>query len=230
MSVSVPVPLLACAALLLAAGCASSGPAPYSGPSARQLDSLRAENQRLYEANAALRDSLRFQSDVETGRYYRELRSLRDRLGRLGYNLTLLREGGRTVAVIGADALFEPASARLTTAGRTRLDTLAARIQRTHPDRRLLVEGHADGAALSPELQKTYPSNWELSALRAASVARHLTQQAGLAKERLALAAFADTRPVASNQTVAGRRQNRRVRVAVLPERRAGARAEEASW
>ena len=219
--------------VLAASGCASPRPAaPGEGaPSAQQLDSLRARNQRLRENNAALRDSLRFRRDVETGRYYRRVRALRDRLGRMSYALTQLREGGRTAEVIEADALFEPASARLTAAGRTRLDTLAARLQRTYPERRFRVEGHADGASLSAELQETYASNWELSALRAAAVTRHLTAGSdGFDKKRLALAAFADTRPVASNETAAGRRRNRRVRVAVLPEPRAFSNAEEMDW
>lgn len=224
-------PPILLAVLLLAAGCASPAATVRGGPSELPLDSLRAENQRLREANAALRDSLRFRDDIETGRYYRQLRALRDRIGRMNYDLSLYREGGRTVQVIGADALFEPASARLTDAGRTRLDTLAARLARNYSEeRRLLVEGHADGAALSAELQETYPSNWELSALRAASVARYLTTEAGVAPERLTLAAFADTQPVASNETAAGRRQNRRVRVAVLPERRAYSDADEEDW
>lgn len=224
------------AALLLGmGGCASSSVPPgeragASGPSERLLDSLRAANQRLRETRATLRDSLRFRRDVETGRYYRERRNLRDRIERMSYDLARLREGGHTIEVIEADALFEPASARLTPSGRTRLDTLGARIERTYPERRLLVEGHADGAALSDELQETYPSNWELSALRAASVVRYLTAEAGLAKERFRLSAFADTQPVASNQAAAGRRQNRRVRVAALPEPRASAGADAEPW
>jgi chemotaxis protein MotB len=224
--------LTVAALLLLAAGCAAPRPATDTGgPSAEQLDSLRAQNQRLSEINAALRDSLRFRRDVETGRYYRRVRGLRDRIGRMNYALSQLREGGRTVELIRADALFEPASARLTGEGRTRLDTLAARLRRTYPERRFLIEGHADGAPLSAELQKTYASNWELSALRAAAVTRYLTAgSGGFAKKRLRLAAFADTRPVASNETAAGRRRNRRVRVAVLPKPRAFSDAEDADW
>ena len=220
-------------ATLLAGGCAVSTPAGERASGEAlckdRIDSLRAANQRLRETRDVLRDSLRFRQGVEAGRYYRERRNLRDRVERMSYMLTQLREGGRTVEVIEADALFEPASARLTPEGRTRLDTLAARIERTYPERRLLVEGHADGAPLSAELQETYPSNWELSALRAASVVRYLTAGAGLAKERFRLVAFADTQPVASNETAADRRRNRRVRVAVLPEPRASAGA-DAEW
>lgn len=216
----------------LLAGCATSDPAASGDNDALQqpLDSLRAENQRLRETQAALRDSLRFRDDIETGRYYRQLRALQGRIDQMHYDLTRLREGGRTVEVLGADALFAPASARLTPAGRTRLDTLAARLKRAYPGRRFRVEGHADGAPLSTELRETYASNWELSALRAAAVVRYLTATAGLAKERLVLAAYADTRPRASNETAAGRRQNRRVRIAILPERRAYSNSDESSW
>lgn len=215
-------------AVLLGGGCSSSGPAaPDAGAPRLALDSLRAENLRLRETNAVLRDSLRLLDDVESGRYYRSLRTLRDRIGRMRYDLTLLREGGTTVEVLPADALFEPASARLSAAGRTRLDSLAARLGRAYPERSLRVEGHADDAPLSEELQQTYASNWELSALRAAAVVRYLIDTHRLAPGRFELAAFSDTRPVASNETAAGRRQNRRVRVAALPEERAYSRPGE---
>jgi len=69
------------------------------------------------------------------------------------------------------------------------------------------VEGHTDNAAIHTD---RYPSNWELSAQRAATVVRALTE-AGLAPQRLEAVAYADTRPLADNGTDDGRKENRRV-------------------
>ena len=69
------------------------------------------------------------------------------------------------------------------------------------------VEGHTDNV---PIHTPSFPSNWELSAARAATVARLLAQH-GIEPDRLAATGFAETRPVASNERAEGRAENRRV-------------------
>lgn len=69
------------------------------------------------------------------------------------------------------------------------------------------VQGHTDSVPISGWL---FPSNWELSAARAAAVVRGLVAS-GLPPDRLFAAGYADTRPLASNDDEAGRRANRRV-------------------
>ena len=194
------------------------------------VDSLRTENAILRHRNADLADSLRFYDDIESGQYYREMRTLRDRLARLAYEVSLLRDGGITVATLQADAVFEPASARLRSHGVERLAEVAAHIQQTYPDRRLRIEGHADNIPLGESLQEKYPSNWELSAARAATVARHLIDEHEVTPDRFVVLGFGSTRPVASNDTAAGRWLNRRVRIAVLPEPHGYGRPLDISW
>jgi len=74
------------------------------------------------------------------------------------------------------------------------------------------VEGHTDNLPISTP---AFPSNWELSAARAANVVR-LFQDAGVAAERLAAIGMGEYRPVADNATVVGRNLNRRVLIVVL--------------
>ncbi|NQW09960.1 MAG: OmpA family protein [Alphaproteobacteria bacterium] len=69
------------------------------------------------------------------------------------------------------------------------------------------VEGHTDNV---PIRSGVFPSNWELSASRAATVVRTLIDE-GIAPERLRAVGYADTRPQASNDSAAGRARNRRV-------------------
>lgn len=76
----------------------------------------------------------------------------------------------------------------------------------------LRVEGFTDDVPISTSL---YPSNWELSAARAASVAR-LFSLSGIAPDRLGIVGWGDVRPIADNATAEGRNQNRRVLVVVM--------------
>lgn len=221
-------PLATVVLALLLAGCAA-GPVPTSSSSA-PTDSLQAEISRLRDQNRALQDSLRFRKDVDSGQYYRELRTLQDRLTRLTYEVRLLRDGGMTVTILPADSLFESASATVTGPGAERLKALAHQIQTTYPNRTIRVEGYADNTPLSGSLQERYPSNWELSSARATAVVRHLIDLTSLDRGQFVAVGYGSTRPRASNETARGRRRNRRVRVTVLPVPRDYSPPSETSW
>jgi len=218
--------------LVLAIACAfvacSSLPSARSNTST--TDSLRTEVVRLQDEVRSLRDSIQFYDDVDSGQYYREMRALRDQTARMTYELDALRDGGQTLSVSTAGELFEPASATLTSAGIERLKPVAAQLRQAYPDRQVRVEGHSDDTPLGESMKERYPSNWELSAARASAVVRQLIELSGLPAEQFAAVGYGTTRPVASNETAAGRRANRRVRVAVLPVPRDYSRPFETSW
>jgi chemotaxis protein MotB len=92
------------------------------------------------------------------------------------------------------------------------------------------VEGHADSTPLSESLQERFPSNWELSSARAATVVRRLIDLTSLNSGQFAAVGYGATDPVATNNTARGRRQNRRIRIAVLPAPRDYARPFESTW
>jgi len=73
-----------------------------------------------------------------------------------------------------------------------------------------LVEGHSDSLPATGTL-----SNWELSALRATSVARIFMDRVGIDSEKIGIAGYADKRPRATNMTPEGRSLNRRVEIQV---------------
>jgi chemotaxis protein MotB len=81
-----------------------------------------------------------------------------------------------------------------------------ARILKAH-DNAMLVEGHTDNI---PIRTGAFPSNWELSSARAASVVRYLALE-GVSPGRMAAMGYGEFRPVVRNDTPQGRRQNRRV-------------------
>ena len=213
--------------LVVSAGCASVqlGNSPPS-----HLDSLRAENDALRAQLREVEDSLERRSDVQTGQYYRDLRVLNDQLNRLIYEVRTLRDGGQTVLVLSADALFELGTATLTSEGAKRLQAVIDHLQSTYPTRTIRVEGHTSNTPLSDELQKRFASNWELSAARATTVVRHLIENSDLAPAQFVAVGYGATDPVASNETAQGRRRNRRVRIAVLPSPRDYSRPFETAW
>lgn len=221
--------LTAAVCLALLSGCTSSSQ-PLRPVSTAAPDSLRAENARLRDQNRALRDSLEFHQDLESGQYYRDLRALEDRLNRLSYEVRLLRDGGLTVTTLSTDSLFEPGGATLSTAGTDRLEALARQLQSTYPDRTVRVEGHADDRALSDAMQEQFPSNWELSSARATAVVRRLIDLTDLDRSQFVAVGYGAARPRASNDTAMGRRRNRRVRVAVLPLPRDYSRPFQTTW
>ncbi|CAM5459670.1 flagellar motor protein MotD [Rhodanobacter lindaniclasticus] len=111
---------------------------------------------------------------------------------------------------IRTDILFPSGVAQLSASANAVLQNLAGILAR-FPNA-LRVEGFTDNM---PIATAQYPSNWELSAARAASVAR-LFATTGVAPDRLGIIGWGEVRPLADNDTAEGRNQNRRVLVVVM--------------
>ncbi|MCU0607247.1 MAG: OmpA family protein [Candidatus Edwardsbacteria bacterium] len=113
--------------------------------------------------------------------------------------------------------LFPSGEAQISPAGLKVLERVGNVLKNTR-NKIIRVEGHTDDVPIHPNLQKQFPTNWELSAARATNVVRFLHDQAGIAPQRLQAIGMAEYRPVASNKTPAGRGQNRRIEIALVPE------------
>ena len=109
------------------------------------------------------------------------------------------------VRVPGAN-LFKPGQADLQLSGRPVLDEVIAVI-RKYPDYKIHIQGHTDDNPISTE---KFPTNWELSAARATAVLRYFFDK-GVEPEKMTATGYADTFPLASNDTDQGRTINRRV-------------------
>lgn len=117
------------------------------------------------------------------------------------------RETAEGLALTMSDVFFEVDSAELKPAARQDLARLAAYV-REYPDRNVVVEGHTDS-------QGSDSYNADLSARRAQAVSSYLVQQ-GVDPARLVAQGFGERHPVASNDSAAGRQQNRRVEMLVM--------------
>lgn len=113
---------------------------------------------------------------------------------------------------INADILYPSGIAQTTKESAPILDRLAT-ILTPFPNA-IRVEGHTD---TQPIRTAIFPSNWELSAARAANVVQRFTR-AGVDPLRMEVAGLGEYHPVATNETAEGRNRNRRVTIVVLQE------------
>jgi len=91
----------------------------------------------------------------------------------------------------------------------------AEEILGANPDVQVEVSGHTDPREINTE---QFPSNWELSQARAEAVRRWLVEHGNIAPERLEARGYADTKPVAPNNSEEGLARNRRVEFRVISE------------
>ncbi len=133
-------------------------------------------------------------------------------LGRLimSDQVTVTRDSLWLEVNIRSDVLFASGSAALSTPAREAIDSLATALRELPNE--LRIEGHTDNDPIASAL---FPSNWELSGARAASVIR-LLEDRGVDPRRMAAVGFGEKRPIADNANVAGRAANRRVVLVIL--------------
>ncbi len=123
----------------------------------------------------------------------------------------VIRRGRHWLEVeIRTDLLFASGAAELATPAMPVIDKLGE-ILKKFPNP-IHVEGHTDTVPINTV---QFPSNWELSAARAATVVRRFAAQ-GIDPARMTLIGLGEQRPLASNDTFQGRDRNRRVVLVVL--------------
>lgn len=126
--------------------------------------------------------------------------------------LSVVVRDGRMVLQLPNDVLFDTGRTELKPKGQAALKSVAG-IIKALPKRQFQVAGHTDTVPISTE---RFPSNWELSSGRALTVVHFLVTQ-GVPEPMLSAAGYGEVDPVASNDTVDGKRRNRRTEIALLP-------------
>jgi len=112
--------------------------------------------------------------------------------------------------VLTGDILFDPGQATLRPAAKASLEKIAGLL--TYIPYNINVVGHTDSV---PVNSAKFPSNWELSAARAGTVARFLITDTHLPPSQFEISGRADCLPVADNDTAANRALNRRVEIII---------------
>jgi flagellar motor protein MotB len=125
----------------------------------------------------------------------------------------VVREGGVTRVQIPGEQLFAPGSTRVRQEADMVMDLLSTALK-SNPGRRVLVIGHTDDQPISTAM---YPSNWELSAARAAAFTRALAELHGVDTSNFIVGGRGSNEPIADNATAEGRAANRRIVVHIQP-------------
>ncbi|MFO7754058.1 MAG: flagellar motor protein MotB [Desulfobacteraceae bacterium] len=113
---------------------------------------------------------------------------------------------GKIIVRIRGKALFSSGAAELDSDAFKILDEIT-KVMFDYPDYNINIKGHTDDIPISTE---AYPSNWELSAIRATTVLKHLIKR-GIDPERLTATGYGKIMPLVPNTSKENRAINRRV-------------------
>jgi len=121
----------------------------------------------------------------------------------------------KTLLTMAADQTFPSGGFTLTRVGRAKLDALVPAIQSLTPSAKVVIYGYTDNQKVGKALMaKGIVDNLDLSSKRANEVVRYLVSK-GVNPAIISAKGRGDQHPVASNDTKAGRAQNRRIEVVV---------------
>lgn len=157
-----------------------------------KITKLKNELSELERAKAELEDRLRGEKDVKV--------EMSDR----GLVITFL-----------AEVLFDSGKDKIRSEAKGKLDQVAEVLNTTVRDLNVGIEGHTDN---EPIKRSGWKSNWELSAARALSVLHYMEDNHAIDPARLSAIGYGEYKPVDTNETKAGRQQNRRVEIVIIPK------------
>jgi chemotaxis protein MotB len=113
---------------------------------------------------------------------------------------------------MGDKILFDPGKTDLKPEGKEAL-TQVTTVLKELQNRNFQIAGHTDNA---PMKSAKFRSNWDLSTARAVEVLNYMIG-AGMEPKRVSAAGYADTSPVASNDSPENKAKNRRIEITLVP-------------
>jgi chemotaxis protein MotB len=170
---------------------------PLAGDSLIEKAALPKDELRVDSESPPPLDALRAALD-EIARTQGELRGLQ-----------IIRRRNELILRLPEGVLFDVGQARVRDESVATLRAIAPELEKRQVEVR--IEGHTDNR---PTRGGRFASNWELSTARAMAVMTRLVAE-GLPEARIAVAGYGEFRPLASNETEEGRKQNRRVDLVV---------------
>jgi chemotaxis protein MotB len=182
---------------------------------AKEREQLRQEQSQL----AATLEQERLAKEEEIKRLTRtqeELsKSLQDEISK--GNITIQQVRDRLTINMVDRVLFDSGQAHVKPAGVKVLKQVSDVLNKIS-DKQIRIEGHTDNVPISSKLQDRFKTNWELSTARATTVVRYLIDQGGVDRQYLSAVGYADTHPLASNDSEEGRSSNRRIEIVLYPK------------
>lgn len=128
--------------------------------------------------------------------------------------ISIEMKNGKVYVSMSDKLLFKSGSAAVEDKGKEAIKTLADVLNK-NPEIDVLIEGHTDNV---PIKSAKYPDNWALSADRALSIVRMLSDENAVNPKRLEAAGRGEYYPKATNETAEGRAKNRRTEIILSPK------------
>ena len=123
----------------------------------------------------------------------------------------VMRDGAKIIIRLAEQGSFRSGNADLQPGFMSLLGEVSKTVSSTKG--RVFIEGHTDNVPVV--FNERFRSNWDLSGARAGAVADYMSTQGGLGAGRLSVSGFADTKPIESNDSAAGRGRNRRIEIII---------------
>lgn len=124
-----------------------------------------------------------------------------------------IEEKGLVIRIDDSAVNFAPNSAQITSESVATLGKIGDLLTKKFKIHIIRVEGHTDS---DPTSGRPYPTNWELSGARASAVINFFIRNNGISPKLFIAAGFADTVPLAPNNSLQNKAKNRRVEIVVL--------------
>ena len=179
-----------------------------------QMDTLKAQNQALANDLDKTRAAQATRPGQPAGAGAAAGKAPRAK-PEFGEGVETSQIGSETHITLPQAILFDPGKDTLKASSKQVLDKIVAVLNKDYAGDKIRVEGHADNQPIK-KTKATWEDNWELSCNRAMEVLRYMTSK-GIDPKRAYAAGFSYYKPVASNDTAAGRAKNRRVVIVVYP-------------
>jgi chemotaxis protein MotB len=177
----------------------------------QRLKAEAEEKARLEREHAAKEDEIRRLTKTQE-----ELsQSLKDEIAKGNIKIQQVRD--RLTINMVDRVLFDSGRADIKPAGLKVLKQVSDVLNKI-TDKQIRIEGHTDNKPISTKLQDKFKTNWELSTARATTVVRYLIDQGGVQPQALSAVGYADTHPIASNDSEEGRSSNRRIEIVLYPK------------
>lgn len=191
-----------------------------------QIDKLQSENKGLLESIEGLKLELKQekmaiqQKEEEISEIDRTRQEIETSLKKqiLQKDIKIEEFEGKLKVTFVDKILFDSGSVTIKQIGQEVLLRLADSF-RDNEAQNIVIEGHTDDVQIGSVLQERFPTNWELSTARATAVVRFFQEKGDIEPERLTASGFSFYRPVDSNETEEGRKQNRRIEIILIPKR-----------
>lgn len=170
---------------------------------------IEALNARLAQLEQAKEDEI---SELDKAKKLLE-KQLQKEIGEKEVRLEMAERG--LAIIFLAEVLFDSGKTEIKNDAMPVLDKVAKVLKENLGGREIGIEGHTDN---EPIKYSGWKSNWELSTARATSVLHYIVDERGIEPENVSAIGRGEYKPVDSNDTPEGRRQNRRVEIVVLPK------------